>query len=111
MAVADHLSPRPPPPAVHPREPVTVASREDRLQREIRQRLQDGDVRPRDSGAGLLVDLDGEVSHQVLGARQPVVEVNVIADPAAGCLGTPVGAVPLPEFELRRELVELPGVE
>jgi hypothetical protein len=111
VQVADHLAPRPPPAAVHPREPVPVTSGEDRLQREVRQRLQDGDVRPRGSGTGPLVDLHDQVGGQVLGPRQPVVQVHMIVDPATGGCRARIGAMPLPVLELRRELVELPGVE
>jgi hypothetical protein len=74
VQVAEHLSFGPAPLAVRPGQPVLVAAGEDRLQREVREGLEDGDVCGGGGGSGVLVDFDDDVGRDVLGVRQAVVE-------------------------------------
>ena len=59
--------------SVAPLEAVVVPPTDDRLQREVGQRLQRGEVRTRDRGAGLFVELNGEIRRDMPSPGRAVV--------------------------------------
>src|SRR5208282_2438904 len=101
VQVVNHAAFGPVPAAVRPGQPVLVAAGEDRLQREVREGLEDGDVGGGGGGAGVLVDVDDDVGRDVLGARQAVVELDVVGDPLPGGGRARFGLVPLAVLEQR----------
>src|ERR1700722_9511950 len=70
--IGAHLAEREPPSAVAALEPVAVATGGDRLEREVADLLEDGEVGARRDGPGLLLGLDDQVGGHVPGAGSAV---------------------------------------